>query len=339
MKPAMRPREEPGTERLLHVDPARDRWAHHTVADLPELLGARDLMVVNDAATFPASLAVAKEPFELRLLRRGRSDAEWTALTLGAGNARTPTEERGAPRPLHVGEELDFGEGLVAEVTDIDPRHARLVEIRFRLRGARLFSALYRRARPVQYAYLERDLPLWHFQNRFGGRPWALELPSAAHCLTWDVLLRLRARGVGLAHLTHAAGISSTGSVELDRCLPLPERYELPPSLIDAIDRTKTRGGRVVAVGTTVVRALEACFADNGKLVSGEREARLVIGPGFSPRVVAGILSGMHEPTTSHFALLGAFVDRGLLERALDAAERAGYLQHEFGDNMLILAP
>jgi len=320
------------------VDPEADHFAHHGAVDLPDLVRPGDLLVVNDAATLPASLQVTNEPLELRLLRRGATDVDWTAILLGAGDTRMPTEQRGPPRALPVGEALDFGGGLVARVTGVDPLHPRLVDIRFALRGAALFAALYRRARPIQYAYLEHELALWDFQNRFAGRPWALELPSAGHCLTWDILLRLRERGVALAHLTHAAGISSTGSAELDRLLPFPERYEIPSSLIQAIDRTRDGGGRVVSVGTTVVRALEGCFAEKGKLVSGEGETRLVVGPGFVPQVTSGILSGMHEPATSHYALLRAFADDGLLRRALDAAERAGYLQHEFGDTMLILA-
>jgi S-adenosylmethionine:tRNA ribosyltransferase-isomerase len=338
VKPATRPRSEPGTERLLYVDPAHDRFAHHVARDLPDLLGAGDLMVVNDAATLPASLAVTGQSLEVRLVRRGPTDAEWFAILLGAGDFRSPTEERGPPRAVCEGEELDFGAGLSAAVTAVDPELPRLVEIRFHLRGAALLSALYRCGRPVQYAYLERELALWHFQNRFAARPWALELPSAGHCLTWETLLRMRARGVGIAHVTHAAGISSTGSLALDERLPFPERYEIALSTVQSIERTKDAGGRVVAVGTTVVRALEACQAEHGRLRAGEGEARLVIGPGFRPRVADGILSGMHEPTTSHYALLQAFAPRALLERALDAAARAEYLQHEFGDTMLILA-
>jgi S-adenosylmethionine:tRNA ribosyltransferase-isomerase len=338
MKPATRPRDAPGTERLLYVDPARHHFGHLTAADLPDLLRPRDLLVVNDAATLPASLSVTGEPLELRLVRRGPTDAEWTAILLGAGDFRTPTEERGAPRAVRVGEDLEFGEGLSATVTAVDAELPRLVEIRFRLRGAALLSALYRRGRPVQYAYLEHELALWHFQNRFAGRPWALELPSAGHVLTWDILLRLRARGVGIAHVTHAAGISSTGSLELDRRLPFPERYEIAPPALQSIECAKDAGGRVVAVGTTVVRALEACRAEHGRLMAGEGEARIVLGPGFRPLIADGILTGMHEPKTSHYALLQTFAPGALLEQALEAAARAEYLQHEFGDTMVILA-
>ena len=338
MKAATRPRAEPGTERMLYVDPTANRISHHVVGDLAALLRAGDLLVVNDAATLPASLTVSGEPLEVRLVRRGQSDAEWTAILLGAGGLRMPTEERALPRPVRAGERLDFGDGLAATVVAVDPELPALIEVRFHLQGAALLSALYRRARPVQYAYLERELALWDFQNRFAARPWALELPSAGHCLTWDILLRLRARGVAIAQLTHAAGISSTGSPALDRRLPFPERYEISSATCEAIALTQNGGGRIVAVGTTVVRALEACHAEHGRLCAGEGEARLVIGPGFRPRVADGILSGMHEPKTSHYALLQAFAEKGLLARVFEAAERAGYLQHEFGDTMVILA-
>jgi S-adenosylmethionine:tRNA ribosyltransferase-isomerase len=338
MKGATRPRAEPGTERLLHVDPKANRLSHHVVADLTVLLRSGDLLVVNDAATLPASFFVSGEPLEVRLVRRGQTDSEWTAIVLGAGDFRTPTEKRALPRSLRAGERLDFGDALAATVVAVDPEMPALVEIRFHLRGAPLLSALYRRGRPVQYAYLDHEHALWDFQNRFAAQPWALELPSAGHCLTWDILLRLRARGVAVAHLTHAAGISSTGSPALDRRLPFPERYQISAATCEAIARTQGAGGRIVAVGTTVVRALEACHAEHGLLRAGEGEARLVIGPGFRPRVANGILSGMHEPKTSHYALLESFAERDLLGRAFEAAERAEYLQHEFGDTMLILA-
>ncbi|HEY3592822.1 MAG TPA: S-adenosylmethionine:tRNA ribosyltransferase-isomerase [Polyangiaceae bacterium] len=325
-------------ERLLLIDPVEGRWSHCKVADLPSLLGPRDLLVVNDAATMPASLRVANCDVEVRLVRRLGNDAEWTAVLFGAGDFRTPTEHRPDPPRLTLGVRLDFGAGFVGEITRVDRDQPRLFDLRFNLSGAALWAAAYRQARPVQYAYLRRELPLWSFQNTYASRPWALEMPSAGHCLTWSLLFELRVRGVGLARITHAAGISSTGSAELDRMLPLPERYEIDEDAVRAIAATRAQGGRVIAVGTTAVRALESCFAEFGKVVSGEREARLVLGPGFRPRVVNGILSGMHEPSTSHFALLEAFAPRALLDDALGAAERAGYLQHEFGDATLVLA-
>jgi S-adenosylmethionine:tRNA ribosyltransferase-isomerase len=162
-------------------------------------------------------------------------------------------------------------------------------------------------------------------------------MPSAGHFLTWELLIALRARGVGLAHLTHAAGISSTGSAEIDRRFPLAERYEIGERTAEAVRATRQKGGRVVAVGTTVVRALEASFAELGQVRASAGLARLVLGPGFRPKVVDGVLSGMHEKGTSHFALLEAFAQADLLRSALEAAESEAYLQHEFGDATLVL--
>jgi S-adenosylmethionine:tRNA ribosyltransferase-isomerase len=323
--------------RLLRIDPALGRHAHHRVDELPNLLSPGDLLVVNDAATLPASLRIAHRDAELRLVRRGESDAEWTAVLFGKGDFRTPTEARAEPPRIVPGEQLELEDGTVVVVTRVDADQPRLVDVRFALSGAELFRALYRAGRPVQYAYLARELELWDFQNRFASRPWAFEMPSAGHFLTWELLLALRARGVGLAHVTHAAGISSTGSLDLDRRFPMPERYEIGNRAIRAIRETKERKGRVVAVGTTVVRALEASHAEHGALEAGSGEARLLLGPGFQPKVVDGILSGMHENGTSHFALLEAFANEDLLRSALVEAERAGYVQHEFGDATLVL--
>jgi S-adenosylmethionine:tRNA ribosyltransferase-isomerase len=142
---------------------------------------------------------------------------------------------------------------------------------------------------------------------------------------------------VAIASLTHAAGISSTGRASLDRRLPLPERYEIGEALVRAITDAKSRGGRVIAVGTTVVRALESSFAEHGEVRAGRSLATLLVGPGHSCGVVDGLLSGMHEFGTSHYALLQAFAPAPLLARAFEHAERAGYLGHEFGDACLVL--
>ncbi len=140
-----------------------------------------------------------------------------------------------------------------------------------------------------------------------------------------------------IGHVTHAAGISSTGSAELDRRLPLGERYEIHRSAVTAVAAARAAVGRVIAAGTTAVRALEACAADHaGELVLGRGQAALVLGPTFERRVVDGVFTGMHAPGTSHFGLLVAFAPRALLERADAHAEQVGYLGHELGDSCLI---
>jgi len=333
---ATAPRAVRHAARLLHVDPARDTVAHGRALDLPRRLRPGDLVIVNDAATLPGSLRLPELDAEVRLVAHGARPGEFTALLFGPGDHRTPTERRPPPPGVELGQRLCFGGGLEAVVTAVDAQAPRLIQLGFSRSGAELLQALYRLGRPVQYAHVPEALEVWDVQNRYGGRPWAFELPSAGYALDGELLLALRQRGVAIATLTHAAGISSTGSVALDRRFPLPERFEIPAATVAAIAAARAHGGRVLAVGTTVVRALEASAADHGTPRAGRSEARLRLGHGFEPRVVHGVLSGVHEPDTPHFALLQAFAPRALLERALGAARVEGYLLHEFGDTCLV---
>ena len=176
-------------------------------------------------------------------------------------------------------------------------------------------------------------------QTVYAARPWAFEMPSAGRPLSWEILLALRRKGVRWASLTHAAGLSATGDPAIDAALPLAERYDIPAATVRAVGETRARGGRVVAVGTTVVRALEGAPRIEGRRPARRRAARptCVIAPAFRPRIVDGILSGAHAAHESHFSLLAAFAGPALLAAAADHAERAGFLTHELGDSMLVL--
>ena len=330
------PQEDPRTTRLLHVDPGRETFTDGTIGDLRKLLRAGDLLVVNDAATLPASLpglSPCGAPVEVRLAGL-EEDGSWRAVLFGAGDWRTRTEDRPAPPLLGPGDVLRF-DGLRGRIERTDPASARLIWLSFDNAGTALWRALYRAGRPVQYAHTARPLELWHLQTAYGARPWALEAPSAGFPLTWDLLLDLRRRGVGFARVTHAAGLSSTGDTGLDARLPLPESYEIPEETVSAIASAKQRGGRVIAVGTTVTRALEGASAE-GRLLAGRGKTDLVLGPRTRRRVVDGILTGVHEASTSHFALLESFAPRGLLLRANAFAEARAYRGHEFGDVILV---
>ncbi|HRI51626.1 MAG TPA: S-adenosylmethionine:tRNA ribosyltransferase-isomerase, partial [Pseudomonadota bacterium] len=274
-------------------------------------------------------------------------DTFWAVL-FGAGDWRTPTEQRPAPPALAVGAELALAGALRAVVLAVSPISPRLLRIRFSLRGAALWAALYAHGKPIQYSYLRQEVALWSVQTVYAGRPWAVELPSAGRPLSWEILTRLRQSGVELAWLTHAAGLSSTGEPALDAALPLPERYEIPDTTALLIERTRRRGGRVIAVGTTVVRALEgAARAAEMSGAPGVRLAQrgvtdLILAPDSRLRVVDGILTGIHSPGESHFQLLAAFCPLDLLRNSWEHAARTGYLCHEFGDLSLIapkLAP
>ena len=341
MSPATWPREHPLDDRLLRIDPRSGALRDARVGDLPALLRKGDLLVVNDGATLPAALrgrTAAGAPVEARLFD-GDGEGSFRALLFGAGDARMRTEDRPLPPPLPPGSAITFGPDLAAVVEHVSPASPRIVDLAFRERGARLWSALYRHGRPVQYAYVAGPLELWHVQTRYASRPLCAELPSAGRPLTWGLLLSLIRKGVSVASLTHAAGLSSTGEPALDALLPMPERFEIPAETVAAIRATKAAGGRVIAVGTTVTRALEGCAVQHeGEVVAGSGVTDLVIHAGFRLRVVDGILSGMHEPGASHFHLLEAFAPLDVLSRAHAHAEGAGYLAHEFGDSTLILA-
>ncbi|MBV8761158.1 MAG: S-adenosylmethionine:tRNA ribosyltransferase-isomerase [Deltaproteobacteria bacterium] len=308
-------------------------------AELPALLREGDLVVVNDAATLPASLrgvTAAGEPFELRL----SAPLEGTRLTgvvFGPGDHTTRTEHRAPPPPL--GDAVTIA-GLRADVV---ARDGRRVELAVRATPDALLQAIYASGRPVQYAHRRELLALYDVQTAYATRPWAAEMPSAGRPLTWDVLLALRRRGIAIERLTHAAGLSSTGDAALDAALPWPERYEIPARTVAAVARTKAQGGRVIAIGTTVVRALESA-ALAGELSSGAAStngahgiATLVLGPASERRVVDGIVSGLHAPGESHFELLSAFAPREQLVRAIELAAANGLSAHELGDSCLVL--
>jgi S-adenosylmethionine:tRNA ribosyltransferase-isomerase len=314
------PARGPGpAERLLVVDPAADRWAHRRLSDLPALLAAGDRLVVNDAATLPAALTGTVRGWEIELrLARFHGGDRWLVGVLGAGTWRTPTEARPSPPPLAPGDAVALGAELLAVVEATDGPH--LATVRLEAPGGWM--------RAVQRVG----------QTRFAARPWASESPSAGLPLRWETLLALRAAGIGVSAVTHAAGLSTIDGGDVDRRLPLPERSDVPTATAAAVSATLRAGGRVVALGTTVVRALEGRFADAGALAPGETVTRYVLGPETPPAVVSGLLTKLHEPGESHFELLRAFADRELLLAANADAARRGYRHHEFGDTALVLA-
>lgn len=328
------PQADSGTK--AHVSTGR-------IADLGRFLAPRDLVVVNDAATLPASLQgrdANGAAIEVRLVAR-RGPRSFAAVLFGAGDWRTRTEDRPAPPTLAVGAHLSFGanDALAAIILLVSPLSRRLVTLKFDRGDDALFGALYTLGRPIQYSHHDEPLPLWAVQNVYAARPAAFELPSAGRPLTWSLLSALRARGVALASLTHAAGLSAVGDPILDALLPLPESYEIPRATARAVRATRARGGRVIAVGTTVVRALESAAAHTGEVRAGAAETNLRIGPGHRRRVVDGLLCGMHAPGESHYELLQAFAAPAHLARATEIAARAGFYAHELGDSTLILAP
>jgi S-adenosylmethionine:tRNA ribosyltransferase-isomerase len=320
------------------MDRARNDIAVRSITDLPSLLSPEDLIVVNDAGTWPASIQARTErgePVELRLASGiCRPGAAVRAVLFGAGDWRTPTERRAPPPRVAPGEAL-FGPGIRLEIADASSDSGRILEIRLPADDLGL-SALFSAGCPIQYSYMDRAVASWDVQTAFFGRPWAVEMPSAGRVLSFEVLGALTQAGIRIASLTHAAGFSSTGDPEIDRTLPWPEHYDLPAATAEAVQTTRQNGHRVVAIGTTVVRALEGA-ASAGTLEVGEGTTDLIIGPGHEPAVVGSVLSGLHEPTQSHFRVLEAFASRSMLVDALRVAASSGLRSHEFGDVCLVL--
>jgi S-adenosylmethionine:tRNA ribosyltransferase-isomerase len=336
--------DAPGPARaakLLTVD-ADGRIAHHRRIDLPELLRPGDLLIANDAATIPASLAGIHErsgtAVEVRLAGRpslGPADIHrFTALLFGPGDWHTPTEQRLSPPPLAPGDRLRLGplRATVGRLLD----HPRLAELDFAGAPDEVWAGLAAHGRPIQYAHVPAPLALWDVWTAVAARPAAFEPPSAGFALRWSTLVRLGARGIGFATLTHAAGISSTGDSTLDARLPFDEPYCIPVATARAVRRARRAGRRVIAVGTTVVRALEHSAGGNGTVRAGQGLATGRIGAETVPQVVDALLTGVHEPGTSHYELLRGFVAEETLAVVTRALDDGGYHRHEFGDSVLL---
>jgi S-adenosylmethionine:tRNA ribosyltransferase-isomerase len=187
--------------------------------------------------------------------------------------------------------------------------------------------------RPIHYGYVERPWPLTAYQNAYATEPGSAEMPSAGRPFTPEVLMRLVAKGVGVTPLVLHTGVAS---LEADET-PYPERLVVPGPTATRVNATHEAGGRVVAVGTTVVRALESAAGDDGVVRPTDGWTDLVVTPERGVRVVDGMLTGWHEPEASHLLMLEAIAGRPLLEASYAASLAEGYLWHEFGDVHLIL--
>jgi len=325
--------------KLLIFDTSRT-VRHLPRSELASLFNPGDLVVANDAATLPASLrglhVASGEPVEIRLaawVSMG-DPTRFIALAFGAGDHRTPTEQRAAPPLLSPGDRLSLG-ALVAVIERL-LGHPRLVAIRFLGTRETVLDGIARHGRPIQYAHTPEPLALWDVWTRIAANPIAFEPPSAGFALNWCTLGAWRRRNIGFATLTHAAGISSTGDPVLDLRLPFDETYCIPEGTAAAVNQAKSQGACVVAIGTTVVRALESAAGPGASVRAGTGVARGRIGRETRLRVVDAILTGVHQAGESHFELLATFADDAALRDISAHAVQRGYRTHEFGDSMLI---
>lgn len=332
--------------RLVRVERRSGRVELATSSDLPRWIERGAVLVINDAATIPASLSGTTsrgEFVELRLAEAPSFDSREApvvrAVLFGAGDFRTPTEHRPAPPSVRVGDRLSLG-AIEATIERVHDEHARFVWVSLRAidPAKTLAESLYAHGRPVQYSYVREPLALWSVQTPFATRPVAVEAPSSGYTLSWALVSSLRARGVEIAALTHATGLSSTGDDALDGLFPIDERYEIPQRTASVIERARLAGRPILAVGTGAMRALEssARASADGRVRPGSAITALRLGPDERARVVTGLLTGVHDPSSSHGKLLRSLIDEESLARASELADREALLGHEFGDAMLI---
>ena len=306
--------------RLLVSRRATEEVSHRAFRDLPGLLLPGDLVVVNDTGTLPAQVRAG----------RGLAVHFSTALPDGAWLVELRVIKDKISRPN--------GAGFPAQVIDLPGGAALTLQSRAtaRLWRARLSVAvvpyLLRYGIPIRYSYVSRDWPLAAYQTVFSRKPGSAEMPSASRPFTPAVVTDLAARGVLIAPLTLHAGVSS---LEADED-PYPEPYDVPPVTARLVNHVRAYGGRVIAAGTTVVRALETAF-DSGLVAPSAGWTSHVVTPETGVRAVDGLLTGLHEPRSSHLRMLAAFAGPGLLSRCYEAAVTARYLWHEFGDVHLLL--
>lgn len=315
--------------RLMVLQRAGGKPNHTQFTALGEFLRPGDLLVVNKSRTLPGLLRARDqrgEAVEVRLAHR-RSENVWDSLLL---RDRTHVGTKGM--------RLDFGLGLAARVGGRGPDLPFLWQVEFNCCCMELLDYIYRLGEPVRYGYVRDALPIDLYQTVYAGEPGSVEMPSAGRALTWQALLDLKRRGVGYASITLHTGLSSTRDDAIDATHPkYEEEYDVPEPTAEAVNEAHRRAGRVIAVGTTVVKALETAALDDGTVSSRRGSTRLYINSGHKLLAVDGLLTGLHEPRASHLNMLSAFVDEGRLEAAyLEAVER-GYLWHEFGDANLII--
>jgi S-adenosylmethionine:tRNA ribosyltransferase-isomerase len=293
--------------------------------DLPRFLAPGDLLVVNRSATLPAAIPA----------RLGTRAAELRLSTpTGHGNWIVELRSEGlAPLPAPaVGARLDLPGGATAELLARHLGSARLSVARLSL-GRPVEDYLRRHGRPIRYGYVGEEWPIEAYQTVFAAEPGSAEMPSAARPFTPELVTRLAVGGTLVAPVTLHTGVSSLERGEP----PYPERYRVPPTTVRLVNAVRAWGTRVVAVGTTVVRALETVAASDGTIRPGEGTTDLVIAPERGLLAIDGLLTGWHDAASSHHDLLTAAAGPELLERSYRTARARGYRFHEFGDVHLIL--
>jgi S-adenosylmethionine:tRNA ribosyltransferase-isomerase len=301
---------------------------HANFSDLPTFLHEGDLVVVNTSGTLAAELPATDQG--------GNPVAVHLSTQLPADLWTVELRRDGEPHfDAHAGDELTLPAG--GRVSLLTPYAANEAGVRLWVASLvlpePLLSYLSAHGTPIRYGYVQGVWPISMYQNVYATEPGSAEMPSAGRPFTPEVLTRLVARGIGVTPVLLHTGVASLEAAEA----PYPEYYRVSPTTARRINETRLAGGTVVAVGTTVVRALETVVDERGVISPGRGWTETIITPDRQVRAVDGLLTGWHEPEASHLAMLEAIAGRALLERCYAQAVAEGYLWHEFGDVHLVL--
>ena len=327
---AAAPPEERGLARdevrLAVATPAGTR--HTVVRDLPDLLHPGDLVVVNTSATLPAAVDFTRQgcPAVLHVSTQ-LDDGSWVVEARRADQA--------GPAAVEQGEVLHLPGGIRMRLLEAHPEGQRRLWRAVALPARSTVDYLEEHGRPIRYPYLDGAWPLDVVQNVYADSPGSAEMPSAGRPLSEKVLVRMLARGITVTPVVLHTGVSSQESFEP----PQPEQFTVPEVTARLVNGARAARRRIVAVGTTVVRALESSLAGD-RVVPTAGWTSLVLRPDRPTRVVDGLLTGLHDPRASHLDVLAAVAGRALVDQAyrdITAPGAPPYLWHEFGDSMLLL--
>jgi S-adenosylmethionine:tRNA ribosyltransferase-isomerase len=307
--------------------------SHHAFVDLPGLLRAGDLLVVNTSVTLAAAVdgKAGHARVVVHFSTRG-DDGRW-AVELREPDGKGTTRARGGG-PAGTEVQLPGNVRLVLE----EPLTGRSPRLWWgRVSDSDVLGLLRRHGRPIRYSYTDRDQPLSAYQTVFAlpsaDGSGSAEMPSAARPFTARLVAELVSRGVQFAPVILHTGVASAEAHEP----PYPERFAVPEASARLINAARAGDGRVIGVGTTAVRAVESAAGSDGVVRAADGWTGLVVTPERGVRVVEGLLTGLHEPEASHLLMLEAITGRAAVDRGYDEALRGRYLWHEFGDVHLIL--
>jgi S-adenosylmethionine:tRNA ribosyltransferase-isomerase len=324
--------------RLLVARRAAGTIEHRYFQDLPQLLGAGDVLVVNTSATLPASLAAEAAGQPATLHYSGRLPGGLWIVELrrrgpaGAGSSTQPWLHAvpGTVVRLPGGGRAELRLPASADAVAGDPIRLWVATVALPLP---FLPYLARYGRPIRYGYVPQEWPISSYQTVFADGPGSAEMPSAARPFSAALITRLVSRGVGIAPFVLHCGVSSPEQHEP----PVAEWYRVPPTTAAQVNAARQAGGRVIAVGTTAMRALETVSDPGGTVHPGEGWTELVIDSDRCIRAADGLITGWHEPGASHLALLEAVAGGEVVAASYAAAIAHRYLWHEFGDSHLVL--